>query len=145
MTKKKKAPAKKKTTVRKSRVEKTRNANSMTEAGFWVFIRSALRQKSRWWLPIKKTKEAARRPYKGVNKLQKWEYQCNTCKGWFKEKEIAVDHIVECGELRCAEDLAGFVERLFAEEGAFQVLCDACHNTKTQEYRKSKKKYNGLI
>lgn len=136
---KKKAPAKKKTTARKSRVEKTRNANTMTEAGFFGFIRSALRQKSRFWKPITKAKEAARRAYKGPNKIQKWEYQCNTCKDWFKDKEVAVDHLIECGELKCLEDLPGFVERLFAEEGAYQVLCHTCHNTKTQEYRKSKK------
>ena len=124
--------------VKNPRVERTRNAGTMTESMFWSFIRSALRQKSRWWKPAAAAKQAAKRAYKGPNKLQKWEYQCFQCKGWFKEKEIAIDHIVECGELRCAADLPGFVERLFIEEG-FQILCKAsCHHSKTQEYKRSK-------
>ena len=129
--------AKKVKKVVKPRVERTRNAGTMTESMFWSFIRSALRQKSRWWKPAAAAKLAAKRPYIGPNKLQKFEYKCAECQNYFKEKEIAVDHVIECGELKCAEDLPGFVERLFAEEG-FQVLCKGCHNIKTQEYRKNK-------
>lgn len=123
--------------VANPRVPRTRNAGTMTESAFWGFIRSTLRKKSIYWKPAAAAKAAAKRKYVGPNKLQKWEYQCNECKEWFKEKEIKVDHIIECGELRCAQDLPGFVERLFTEEG-FQVLCDGCHNIKTQEYRKNK-------
>lgn len=134
-------PKKKVTKKTVSRVPKTRNGGTQTESAFWGSIRSVLRQKSRWWIPIKMAKEAARRAYKGLNKIQKWEYQCNHCKEWFKDKEVAVDHIVECGELRCAEDVAGFIERLFLEDiSGYQVLCKGCHDHKTQEYRQSKKK-----
>ena len=130
--------AKKTKKVVNPRVARTRNAGTMTEAMFWTMIRSALRQSSRWWKPAGIAKQKARRKYFGPNKLQKWEYQCNQCKEWFKEKEIAIDHVVECGQLKCAEDLPGFIERLFCEEG-FQVLCKKnCHHTKTQEYIKYK-------
>jgi hypothetical protein len=122
----------KKKTVRRTAAPKTRNAGTMSESAFWTFIRSALRQKSRWWKPITECKLKARRPYKGVNRRQKFEYQCNTCKKWFPEKQINVDHIVGAGSLNCSADLAGFVDRLFCEQDNLQVLCETCHNTKTQ-------------
>ena len=113
-------------------VEKTRNSNTMTESAFWSFIRSALRQKSRWWKPISAAKAKAKRKYKGPNKRQKFEYQCNQCKEWFPDKQINVDHIVPAGTLRCANDLPGFVERLFCEVDNLQVLCSKCHDLKTK-------------
>lgn len=116
----------------KARVPKPRNAGTMTESAFWSFIRSALRQKSRWWKPILQCKLAARRAYKGPNKRQKFEYQCATCKQWFQEKKINVDHIHPAGSLNCAADLPGFVERLFCEKDNLQVLCESCHDEKTK-------------
>lgn len=116
----------------KPRVVRTRNAGTMTESGFWSFIRSALRQKSRFWKPILQAKLAARRVYKGPNKRQKFEYQCNECKNWFPEKHINVDHINPAGSLSCSADLPGFVDRLFCEQDNLQVLCEKCHDKKTK-------------
>lgn len=109
------------------RVPKTRGAGTYTESAFWSMIRSVLRQKSRWWKPISICKSEARRPYKGTNKRQKFEYQCSKCKKWFPEKKIAVHHIIPAGTLTCADDLPGFVERLFCEVEGLTVLCDDCH------------------
>ena len=116
----------KKTTV------KPRCHGTMTESAFWSFIRSALRNKSRFWKPITECKLAARRLYKGPNKRQKYEYQCNACKNWFMEKKINVDHIIPAGSLSTSTDLPGFVERLFCEVNNLQVLCEACHDIKTK-------------
>jgi len=130
-----------KKTVRKPRANaapKTRNNATMTESAFWSFIRSGLRQKSRWWKPITQCKLNAKRPYKGPNKRQKFEYQCNSCKKWYAEKNINVDHIHPAGSLNCANDLPGFVERLFCETDNLQVLCSDCHNTKTQNEKNGK-------
>lgn len=129
MTRKKKA-------ARKPKVARTRNAGTMTESMFWSMIRSALRQKSRWWKPITLCKQKSRRAYKGPNKRQKFEYQCNTCKNWFPEKKINVDHIIPAGSLNCAADLPGFVERLFCEQDNLQVLCSSCHDIKTKNEKK---------
>jgi len=127
--------------VRKPRANaapKTRNNGTMTESAFWSFIRSGLRQKSRWWKPITQCKLNAKRTYKGPNKRQKFEYQCNSCKKWFAEKNINVDHINPAGSLNCANDLPGFVERLFCETDNLQLLCSGCHNTKTQNEKNGK-------
>ena len=131
--------AKKKTTIKKSRVEKPYNCGTMSKAAFFSHIRSTLRNASRWWKPIAEAKKLARRAYKGINKRQKWEYQCNHCKNWFGDKEIDVDHILEAGSLKDYNDLPGFVERLFCEVEGFQVLCKECHKTKTKGYMDSKK------
>ena len=120
----------------KPRVAKTRNAGTMTESSFWGFIRSALRQKSRWWKPILLCKQKAKRAYKGPNKRQKFEYQCNICKSWYPDKKINIDHIVPAGTLRCANDLPGFVERLFCEQDNLQCICTTCHDKKTKSDRK---------
>lgn len=122
----------KKKTTRRTAAPKTRNAGTMTESAFWSFIRSALRQKSRWWKPITECKMKARRAYKGPLKRQKFEYQCNTCKNWFPDKKINVDHIIGAGSLNCASDLPGFVDRLFCEQDNLQVLCTECHDKKTK-------------
>ena len=128
------------------KVIKTRNAGTMSESAFWGFIRSALRQKSRWWKPITQCKQNAKRPYKGNNKRQKFEYQCNKCKKWFPDKQINIDHVTPAGELNKADDLPGFVERLFVEESGLQCLCQNCHNEKTkQEKEQLKIKRNGNI
>jgi 5-methylcytosine-specific restriction endonuclease McrA len=125
--------AKKKITKpRKNTAPKTRNAGTMTESAFWSFIRSGLRQKSRFWKPITQCKMNSRRAYNGPLKRQKFEYQCNECGDWFPEKKINIDHIMPAGTLRCANDLPGFVERLFCEQENLQVLCTTCHDAKTK-------------
>lgn len=131
---------KKKRKSSKPRVARPRNAGTMTESAFWSFIRSGLRQKSRFWKPILQCKLEARRLYKGPNKRQKYEYQCKSCKHWYQEKHINVDHICPAGSLNSAQDLPGFVERLFCEVDNLQVLCTSCHDVKTKHEKNGKKK-----
>jgi len=118
----------------KQRVKRTRNLGTWTEAQFFSRIRSALRKLSMYWKPIQEARKRARRPYKGKNKRQKWEFQCAECKGWFPQKQINVDHIVPVGSLRSSDDLKGFVERLFCEDvDGYKVLCKPCHVIKTHK------------
>ena len=132
--------------VKNPKVPRTRNNFTLTESAFWGFIRSTLRNASRWWKPIAQCRADSKRAYKGTKKLQKWEYQCNHCKDWFMEKEIAFDHKIEAGSLTCGDDLKGFVERLFVEVDGLQILCnkrldgkESCHKKKTDAFMKSKK------
>jgi 5-methylcytosine-specific restriction endonuclease McrA len=126
-------PAKKTISKKTNKPPKTRNAGTMTESAFWSFIRSTLRQKSRWWKPIGQAKMKARRGCVKCAPKQKYEYQCAHCKQWFKDKDVNVDHITPAGSLRSANDLAGFIERLFCEVDNLQILCNVCHNKKTQD------------
>src|SRR6056297_3398606 len=117
--------------------DKPRNNGTMTESAYWGMVRSGLRRTFRFWKPMLEAKNKAKRKYKGKNKRQKWEYQCNKCKKWFKGVEVQIDHISPVGSLTCKEDLASFIERLTPEKG-FQVLCKECHKIKTNKERKNK-------
>jgi hypothetical protein len=64
------------------------------------------------------------------------QYQCNVCGQWTKSTAIAVDHIapvidVENGFI----DWNVFVERLFCDVSNLQVICDSCHQLKTNKER----------
>lgn len=113
----------------------------MSKAAFFQMIRSALRNKSRWWKPITDAKNAARRRNIGSNKRLKWEFQCNNCKNWFPSDDVCVDHINEAGSLNSLNDLPRFVGNLFCEMDGLQVLCkNACHLEKTNAYKSNLKK-----
>lgn len=107
-------------------IEKPRNAGSLSESAFWGMIRSCLRRASRYWKPIQIAKQKAKRKYIGTNKRQKFAYECAKCKGLFQEKQVEINHIIPAGSLKCSDDLKGFVERLFAEEG-YECVCKECH------------------
>ena len=119
----------KKSLVKK--VAKTRNYGTMSEAEFWQFIRNALRRRSMYWKPISKARLLARRKYTGIDKRQKFEYQCAKCKKFYKGTQIYVDHIIPVGSLTNSYDLPHFVETLFCEIDNLQVLCVDCHNFKS--------------
>ena len=116
-----------------------------TTARFWQFIRSALRAAYNKWPPkysvIKNSKRPAEQEWYNEDgrKLNvKWEYQCNSCKEWWMQKQISVDHIEPVGTLKDYDDLPDFVRRLFVDEQGLQILCSDCHNKKTQAERKAK-------
>lgn len=128
---------KKKTTKRAS-VVRNRGGGRYTESEYWAFIRSGLRAKNNRW-PVKyDCLNAAKRPYKGPNKRQKYEWQCNVCKEWVTGKEIQADHVIPSGRLSKPEDLMTFVPLLFCEMDNYQAICSTCHSIKTAEERKKK-------
>lgn len=113
-------------TVKKSRVEKTRNLNTQSESGFWGMIRATLRSRTRFWKPRLLALQNARRKYTGTNPKQKWEYKCAKCEQYFLQKDVEIHHAVAAGSLKCKEDLPQFVENLFAETG-WICYCKVCH------------------
>lgn len=120
-------------------VERKRAGGTWSESRYFSFIRSALRRASSKY-PVKwQVLNDAKRPYIGNDKRSKWEYECNSCKGWFKTKDVQVDHIVPAGSLKTYKDLAGFTERLFCEADNLQVLCTTCHDIKTQQEKQDAK------
>lgn len=121
-------------------VERTRNANTLTEAQFKAMLISALRDKSRWWKPKQQCIRDAR--------VSKGLYRCASCssivpstlKGVWKTGKkagrtrkipnILADHIEPV-----VDPYVGFVswdvyiERMFIEVG-FQAICHKCHQEK---------------
>jgi hypothetical protein len=119
-------------TVKNPKVPRTRAGNEWTEARFWQFMRTGLRQMSQRWPPIvRHALEAAKRPSQSDNPRLKWEYQCAECGGWFPRKEVQVDHIYPCGQLNNFDDMVIFAELLFCESDKLAILCCDCHNKKT--------------
>lgn len=118
-----------------TRVPKTRAGGEWTEAAYWSFIRSLLRQGSIRWPPRTTAKLKFRRPSQSANKRLKWEYQCGCCQRWWPDKEIEVDHVYACGTLKSYDDLPRFVQRLFCEPEELVVLCKECHQGKTNKDR----------
>ena len=100
-----------------------------TTAKFWSFIRSKLRNGFTRWPPKYECLEDAKRIVTGQR--HKYEYQCNLCNQWYKQKEVEVDHIEPVGSLKDFHDLAGFVKRMFVPKSKLQVLCKQCHKEKT--------------
>lgn len=96
------------------------------------FLRAGLR---RLWMryPARSTAlKKARRPYTGHSKRNKWEYNCAKCLQWYKGTEVQIDHIIPCGRLAESKDITSFIERLFCDEMALQILCKPCHLKKTR-------------
>ncbi len=94
-----------------NRVERTRAGGEWTEAAFWSFIRSGLREMSRRWPPlVRHVFTASRRKYTGPNRRQKWEYECCECGAWKMQKDVQADHIEPRG--RKPIDLGGSLPQL---------------------------------
>ena len=116
----------------KKDTRKLRCSGTMTESQFLAWVRSALRSKSLRWPPRSEALELARRPYKGSNKLQKWEYSCSICKQWYKAKDVCVDHYPKpAGSILSVEDIGAFVNNLYCEVDNLRVLCVPCHEVHT--------------
>ncbi len=64
------------------------------------------------------------------------QYQCNVCSTWTKSTAIAVDHIEPVIDVTDGFiDWNTFVQRLFCGPENLQVICDDCHQKKTNQER----------
>jgi 5-methylcytosine-specific restriction endonuclease McrA len=117
-----------------------------TQARFWGFIRSGLREKFNRYPPKYEAMKAvvSDEPTgeyyktghrKGQAKTVK-RYLCASCGNRFRQYDVQVDHIVSAGSLKSFADLPGFTERLFCGVDDLQILCKPCHERKTQEEKK---------
>lgn len=93
------------------------------------FAIQALRRASYRWPGRGK---AAKRSHKGRN-----EWECETCKGLFPQKETVMDHVIPVVDP--AKGFSGFdeyIDRMFCDESNFSRKCKACHAIKTEEENK---------
>jgi len=102
---------------------------------FFTWLRSGLRKISRTYPPIYKALADAKRPYVGDNARQRVCYLCAKCLKTYSTKEVAIDHRIDCGSLKCWEDVQGFMQRLFCGVEGLDVLCHTCHDIKTAQTR----------
>jgi len=115
--------------TKKPKEHLVRCGGTMTESAYLAWIRSALRSKSLRWPPRSEALELARRPYKGPNKRQKWEYQCAICGEWHNAKNVIVDHHpVAAGSILSVEDIGPFANNLYCEVDNLRVLDKVCHD-----------------
>ena len=64
------------------------------------------------------------------------QYRCNVCQTYVGSTHVAVDHITPV--ISVSEgfvDFNTFIERLFCDVNNLQVICDDCHNLKTNSER----------
>ena len=115
------------------------------------WITQQLRRLSLRWPPRGRALKASRRelprkikkdgtPYKKAN----YEYQCNICKEWFRNKDIELDHInpvvdVKSEAMSEEEFYSTFIMGLFCYEDNFQVVCSKCHTKKSKKENKTRK------
>lgn len=124
LTKKKISPSK----IPKEKVIKPFADGTLSNSQFFGMLRSALRQKSRFYHSIKVARERSRVPYTGINKRRKWMYRCEICNRLYNGDEINIHHRFECGSLTSFEDLVGFTQRLFCDSKDLIVACNECHD-----------------
>ena len=105
-------------------------------ARYRTFVRSALRKAWMKWPPKFEALRRAQRPSQSDNKKLKWEYQCCSCKVWFPQTEISVDHIIPWGDpwILSFEEACS---RLLVSVDQLQVLCDDCHSRKSSAEREA--------
>jgi hypothetical protein len=64
------------------------------------------------------------------------QYLCSVCGQWTKSTAVAVDHITPVIDVQVGfVDWNQFIARLFCGSENLQVICDTCHDTKTQSER----------
>jgi hypothetical protein len=108
----------------------------MSTSQYLAFIRSALRSKWLRWRPRGEALQAAKRPYKGPNKRQQFEYACAICSGRFSAKEVEVDHYPrDAGSILSIEDIGEFCKNLFCEGDNLRVVCKSCHGIYTHSQK----------
>jgi len=109
-----------------------------SQAKFFGYIRSGLRQKWMRWPPKFECLKSSRVEVEGQGRT-KYNYKCKKCGGLFKAKEVEVDHIEPAGSLRSFEEIEGFCRRLFVGKEKLRVVCKQCHKIITAKERAKKK------
>lgn len=93
------------------------------------FIKAKIRFASLKWPPRSDSLKLAK---KGVN-----QYECAMCNGLFERKKVQIDHVESVVPIDNDWpygyiDWNIYLPRLFCDVDGFQILCEACHSSKSQ-------------
>jgi 5-methylcytosine-specific restriction endonuclease McrA len=104
----------------------------MKEVNLKTWLIPKLRRISYMW--------PARNEAKRLARVERGKYKCKKCSQIFGPKEVVLDHINPVVPLTGFENLGNFVESLFCKVEGFQVLCEKCHDKKTDKEDKKREK-----
>lgn len=127
------------------RGEKTRNGNQWTEARFKSFITSALRRAA-WPPKFRVVDEAFVKVGPNPKTGRKCKLsRCNGCGELFAKRDLFSDHIEPVVDPAVGfVDWNTYIQRMFIEIDGYQVLCDECHNEKTNKEKQQAKERRSL-
>jgi 5-methylcytosine-specific restriction endonuclease McrA len=105
-----------------------------------------LRNASRIWPAKKDARNKAKVKvqegyYKNGNPIWRTKYECASCKGNFEREETQMDHIAPVIALDGFDTWDIYILSLFVGPDGYQCLCKVCHNNKTQDENKQRKKH----
>lgn len=107
------------------------------EPWHFKYLRSRITEMWNWYPPRKLARDRARQP--------NGSFKCAHCKrGWARD-EVEIDHIVPREGLQGWDGWDAFIERTFCPVTHLQVLCKACHTSKSKvenNIRRAWVKYN---
>lgn len=106
-----------------------------------------LRQISLYWPPrtiaLQKAKVyLADGNYKNGNPRTRVKFRCEVCKELFERNEIQMDHRVPVVDISGFNTWDEYINSLFCSEQNYSALCKPCHDNKTLEENKARKKEN---
>lgn len=88
------------------------------------FIIPTLRRASYRWFARSEALKSAR--------IERGLYKCAGCQNTFRNKEIQLDHIQPVVDLKTGFDgWDSYIKRMFCNASGYQVLCDTCHDVKS--------------
>jgi hypothetical protein len=90
-----------------------------------TFIKGLLRRGSFHWRARTEAMTAAR--------VERGKYKCASCQDLFGPKDVALDHIQPVVDPKLGfTTWDDYIARLFCVAEGFQVICNVCHDAKTQ-------------
>lgn len=116
-----------------------------------VKVFAALRKVFKTYPPYKEILDECKEEFfvksKHGKDLRRVHYKCTSCGEFFKKQEFVVDHIepvIPLEGLPQQGDLPDFniyAERLFCPKENLQGLCKTCHDAKSKEENKQRRKF----